>query len=173
MLDEYYRVHVETYHRTGVRPHPRAYFAGIATTIAKDGHAVLWVGRDASNHPVAFHNCARFRDGSLYWTGCCETSHLPSGVNYLLFWHALAGAQEDGCGWYETGEAFPNTDDSKLKGLTLFKAKFGGELYRYYRGEIRLCDCASTSLRSRARHWIRRHLGALIHSGRSSRTDAT
>lgn len=140
MLDEYYRVHVETYHRTGVSPHPRAYFEGIATQIAEGDHAVLWVGRDPSGRPVAFHNCARFRNSSVYWTGCCETDHLRSGVNYLLFWHALIGAKGDGCEWYEIGEAFPDEQNGKVKGLTIFKRKFGGELYRYYKAEIRLFD---------------------------------
>lgn len=135
---EYYRAHSETYQRTGVAPHPQAYFEAIATQIAKRGQAVLWVGREPAGRPVAFHNCARYRDGSLYWTGCCETAHLASGINYLLFWEALLGAKADGCAWYEIGESFPDQHSGKLWGLTLFKSKFGGELYRYYRGEIQV-----------------------------------
>jgi len=158
MLDEYYRVHVETYRRTGVAPHPRAYFEGIATHLAPRGHAVLWVGRDPSGRPVAFHNCARFREGSLYWTGGCETDHLPSGVNYLLFWHALVGAREDGCEWYEMGEVFPDAPEGKLRGLTIFKGKFGGELYRYYRGEIRLFEGPSPPFLWKVGSFVRQRL---------------
>ena len=58
-VDEYYKIHSETYQRTGVGPHPTAYFEGIAG-LGDQGNAVLWVGRDASGRPVAFHNCARF-----------------------------------------------------------------------------------------------------------------
>lgn len=158
MLDEYYRVHVETYSRTGVPPHPRAYFEGIATQIAGRGQATLWMGRDPGGRPVAFHNCARFRDGSLYWTGCCETDHLRSGVSYLLFWRALVGAREDGCRWYEIGEAFPGVQEGKLKGLTVFKAKFGGELYRFYRGEIRLFDPPPPAFLWRVGRFLRQRL---------------
>lgn len=158
MLDEYYRVHVETYHRTGATPHPKAYFEGIATLIAEQGHAVLWVGRDHEGRPVAFHNCARFRQTSLYWTGCCETAHLESGINYLLFWYALLGAKEDGCTWYEIGEVFPGVSQEKLHGLTVFKSKFGGELHRFFRGEIILIEPQDISVKptiqTLGRNWL-------------------
>jgi hypothetical protein len=137
MLDEYYLTHLETYRRTGASHHPKEYFEIIAET-AHRGQAVLWVGRDPSGKPVAFHNCARYRKGSLYNTGCCKTEHLRSGINYLLFWNAIVGAKEDGCNWYEVGEVFPNETGGKLRGLSIFKEKFDGELYRYYRAEIQL-----------------------------------
>jgi dTDP-4-amino-4,6-dideoxygalactose transaminase len=136
LVDEYYRVHSETYHRTGVAPHPLGYFEAIATRIATQGHAVLWVGRDAAGKAVAFHNCARYAESSLYWTGCCETGHLDSGINYLLFWHAIEGARADGCRWYETGESFPEAGEGKLRGLSVFKSKFGGDLHRFFKGEL-------------------------------------
>jgi dTDP-4-amino-4,6-dideoxygalactose transaminase len=138
LVDEYYQVHVETYTRTGVPPHPKAYFEGIARRIAPLGHAVLWVAHDAHGRPVAFHNCARFGHGSLYWTGCSRTDHLRSGANHLLVWHALLGAKEDNCRFYELGEAFPEAKDGRLQGLTRFKSMFAGELYRFFRGEIRV-----------------------------------
>lgn len=133
MVDEYYRVHVENYHRTGVKPHPKAYFEGIAN-LPNDQH-VLWVGFAPNGRPVAFHNDARFGVTALYQTGCSETAHLKSGINYRLFWEVLLGAKADGCAWYETGEAFLQATGGKEKGLTDFKAKFGGELHRFFRGE--------------------------------------
>jgi len=164
-LGAYYRVHQETYRRTGVPPHPPGYFAGIAAEIASRGQAVLWVGRDPEGRAVAFHNDARYGDGSLYWTGCCETGHLGSGINYLLFWEALAGARRDGCLWYEIGEAFPAARSGKEHGLTVFKAKFGGELSRYFRGELRAFPCPPVPLGrrllARAGRPVKRLLGAL------------
>lgn len=136
-LDDYYRVHVETYRRTGATPHPRSYFDGIAK-LAEKGYGVLWVGRDSSGRAVAFHNCARYGRTSLYWTGCSETAHLESGINYLLFWQAILGARADGCEWYEPGEAFPGTTHRKLQGLTEFKSRFGGELHRFFKGNMSL-----------------------------------
>lgn len=133
MVDEYYRVHTETYHRTGVRPHPVAYFEGIARETAPRGNSILWVGRDPAGRAVAFHNDARFGESSMYHTGCCETSHLDSGINYLLFWEAIVGARRAGCRWYEIGEVFPEAISGKNRGLTSFKTRFGGEPHRYFR----------------------------------------
>ncbi len=134
MVDEYYRVHVENYQRTGVPPHPKAYFEGIAQQ--SSAHHILWVGFSPDGLPVAFHNDARFYSSELYHTGCSETAHLKSGINYLLFWEAILGAKADGCEWYEIGEAFPQAVTGKEKGLTDFKGKFGGELHRLFRGEL-------------------------------------
>jgi lipid II:glycine glycyltransferase (peptidoglycan interpeptide bridge formation enzyme) len=65
----------------------------------------------------------------------------------MLFWQALIGAKQDGCMQYEIGEVFPGVLDGKLRGLTVFKEKFDGELYPYYRAEIRLFDLAPKYIR--------------------------
>jgi hypothetical protein len=138
LLDAYYQTHVETYQRTGAPPHPRGYFEAIAREIASWGGAVLWVCRTAEGEPVAFHNCGRFVDGSVYWTGCSRKEHARAGVNYLLFWHAIAGARDDGCRYYDVGEVFPETADEKRQGLTTFKTKFGGQPHPLFRGQYLL-----------------------------------
>jgi SAM-dependent methyltransferase len=130
MVDAYYRAHVDTYTRTGVSPHPRAYFEGIATEMAPRGHAVLWTGFAPDGQPVAFHNDSRFGQGSLYHTACSVADHAGSGINYWLMWESIIGARRDGCRWYEVGEVFPDAVDGKSRGLTVFKSKFGGELRR-------------------------------------------
>lgn len=132
MTDEYYRVHCETYHRTGATPHPRSYFDGIARELAPAGQSVLWVATTEDGNPVAFHNDARLNKACMYHTGCCETAHLEGGVNYLLLWASLQGALEDGFEWYDVGEVFP-AGTGKARGLTVFKSKFGGEIHRLFR----------------------------------------
>jgi dTDP-4-amino-4,6-dideoxygalactose transaminase len=134
MLENYYRVHVETYQRTGVRPHPKAYFQGIAD-LSNMGNSILWVGFDPAGNPVAFHNDACYGDTAMYHTGCSLGDHLKSGINYLLFWQAIIGEKIEGRKWYEAGEVFLNATEGKEKGLTDFKMKFGGEIHRIYRGE--------------------------------------
>jgi len=155
-LPEYYRVHMNTYRRTGAEPYPKGYFEGIARILAPRGRAVLWGASDPLGRLVAFHNSARYAGGSDYWTGCCETEHLASGVGYLLFWEALLGAKREGCTHYELGEVFPNARDGKLKGLSTFKSKFGGDIYRLYRAEVRLKEppAWATAVR-RARRLLR------------------
>jgi hypothetical protein len=140
-LDDYYEIHLETYRRTGASPHPKAYFEAIARQFAPAGHAVLWVCRTPEGGPAAFYNCARFGSATLSWTACSRTGTGDDGVNYLLLWQAIVGARENGCRYYEVGEGFPNTSDEKLKGLTDFKSKFGGEVYRFYRGRFSWGRC--------------------------------
>lgn len=137
LLDDYYRLHEATYRRTGAEPHPRRYFEGIAT-LAERGRAVLWVARDATGRPVAFHNSARYGDGAFYSTGCSDPEAARVGANYLVFWGALLGALADGCRWYEIGEVFPETTAGKAHGLTVFKRKFGGEPHPYHRAGLLL-----------------------------------
>ena len=158
-LDEYYRVHSETYLRTGVTPHPFKYFKGIADAIAPQKMAALWGVRAPDGRLVAFHNDARYGDTCLYWTGCCESEHLRTGVNYLLFWAAIKSAREEGYRWYGLGEVFPHVHSGKLHGLTLFKGKFGGGLRRYYKGEFMIHstenDVIVTFPPSSLRLWMR------------------
>ncbi|HIQ22399.1 MAG TPA: GNAT family N-acetyltransferase [Planctomycetes bacterium] len=137
-LDRYYELHQETYRRTGATPHPREYFEGIARTMGPRGHAVLWGCRNSSGQLVAFHNCGRYGQGAVYWTGCSQTADAKAGVNYLLMAHAIRAAAEEGFRYYDLGEAFPGTSDAKLRGLDRFKGKFGGQMYRFFRGRIDL-----------------------------------
>jgi len=131
MLDCYYRVHQETYRRTGVTPHPRSYFHGIAHEMANAGHSVLWAALDQKGAAIAFHNDMQFGIGAWYHTGCSTEAALAFGANYLLFWKSMLGAKTAGRRWYDCGEIFPPSADKKRNGLTLFKTRFGGAPHRY------------------------------------------
>lgn len=145
-LSDYYRVHEEAYARSALPPHPHAYFAGFARDLEPTGHVALTVGRDPSGRPVAFHNTVRFGVGAIYTTGCSETEHRDAGIDYLLFWTAMLAAKAAGARWYEAGEIHVGSDDAKLRGLSIFKSKFGGELHRYFRGRLTLSSAPSTAV---------------------------
>lgn len=136
MLDAYYECHVETYARTGVEPHPRAYFEGIARHTAPVGASALFAACSPGGEPLAFHNDARFGMGSNYHTGCSRSSTRGAGLDYLLMWYAILDAKRNNCQWYDCGWVFPGTSDPKQMGLTLFKTRFGGDLHRAFRGRI-------------------------------------
>ena len=125
-IGDYYRIHQETYARTGVAPHPYRYFAGIAEELAPIGCSVLWVARNRQGEAVAFHNDMHFQRGAWYHTGCSTAEAMKLGANYLLFWEALRGAKLAGRLWYDCGDIFPESDDPKQRGLTVFKTRFGG-----------------------------------------------
>ena len=136
-LDAYYALHQATAARTGIRPHPRAYFAAIwRDFLANDLAHVLLAEHEGS--VVAAANFAVYKRGALYWTGAAAGRGLELGANALLQWRAMQWMLGGGAGveWFETGEAFPNLADGKLKQLSDFKKSFGGTLYPYYRGHI-------------------------------------
>jgi len=133
-VDHYYALHEETYRRTGVQPHPRAYFSGIASHTAVTNNSVLWVARSPTGEAVAYHNAAWFASGAYYHTGCSTQEAGESGVSYVLFWEALLGAKAAGLRWYDCGAIFPNAADKKQRGLSTFKLKFGGQPHRAFVG---------------------------------------
>ncbi|MBR1236040.1 GNAT family N-acetyltransferase [Bradyrhizobium sp. AUGA SZCCT0182] len=133
-IDPYYDIHCETYFRTGVEPHPKAYFEGMALKISPLGFNFLLGGKAPNGSVVAFHNSAKMPHSAVYHTGCSRTAHQNSGVNYLLFWEAMLQAKRLGCEWYEVGEIFSGSTDKKSRGLTEIKTKFGGVPRRYFKG---------------------------------------
>jgi hypothetical protein len=137
-VDKYYKVHTETYNRTGAHPHPKEYFYGIYKYICDKGFGVIWEALDKENNPIAFKITGIFKKSAVYWAGCCKTKYLDSGVNYLLQYNAMLWAKQQGAEWFDNGEAFPNINEGKLRGLTIFKSKFGGELHRLFKGKLNL-----------------------------------
>jgi len=135
-IDILYDIHCETYHRTGATPHPKEYFLSIYDYVVAKNNAKTWVAVDANDNPVAFTNIGTFKKGAFYWTVCCRDEHFKNGVYYLLLWHAIQSAKDDNFIWFDCAEAFPNVRNGKLKGLSEFKSKFGGELHRFYKGSI-------------------------------------
>jgi hypothetical protein len=128
----YYDAHIATYRRTGVPPHPRAYFDGMAREMAPRGHNVLRAGF-LGGRAIAFRNDARFGAGAVYHTGCSLDEALSLGVNYHLVWDSIEAAIRDGCRWYEVGDVFPSVVEGKQHGLTEFKSRFGGDLHRSFK----------------------------------------
>ncbi|AKR57791.1 hypothetical protein XM25_18785 [Devosia sp. H5989] len=172
-LDHYYALHCETYRRTGASPHPKAYFAGIASHIASMGHAALWCVRDKDGTVVGYHNDSWFGEAAYYHTGCSATGSAASGAGYLLFWEAMIGARAAGIKWYDCGAIFPNAGEDKQRGLTTFKTKFGGEAHRLFRGRKSLHVSSDSAIgpdkpgSGRIRQHLR-HAGQLL-LGRQSR----
>lgn len=133
-LEVYYNLHCETYHRTGVQPHPIAYFEQIFEKFVSKGLSrIVFLIKNGSI--MAAQNSGIYKNGCVYWTGA-SLSQKKGGENRVLFDNQIIFAKKSGFEWYEIGEAFPHLRVGKLKGLNDFKRSFGGELFPYYRGRI-------------------------------------
>jgi hypothetical protein len=135
-IDVYYSLHRETYERTGVRAHPKAYFEAIWRELLPQGLARVWIA-ELNGDAVAAENFAVYKGAAWYWTGAATTTGLDVEANSMLQWHAMRWMMCAGVRWYDTGEAFPQARSGKLKGLSDFKRSFGGELSPVFRGTLR------------------------------------
>ncbi len=135
-LETYYQLHCRTYHRTGVTPHPYAYFEAIWKDFVSSGKSVVFFA-ELEGKVVAADNEAVYKKAVSGWTAAGE-GKATTGVNNLLHWTAIKWAKENDMQLYESGEGFPGELDGKRKGLTDFKKSFGGDLFPLYRGRI-LC----------------------------------
>ena len=134
-LEIYYRLHVETYQRTGVTPHPYSYFKNIWDKFLSHNLAQIWIA-ELDGTPIAAENFAVYKNAAVYWTGASTQKGLAVEANSILQWAAMQSMIEAGIEFYETGEAFPQAKDGKRKGLNDFKKSFGGKMYPFYRGKI-------------------------------------
>jgi Acetyltransferase (GNAT) domain len=135
-LETYYHLHLETYRRTGVTPHPKDYFRAIWDHFLVNGLARVWIA-EVDGQPVAAQNFGVYKQAAIYWSGAANAKGLEAGANSLLQWTAMQWMLNGGVQWYEPGEAFPQFNHGKQKGLNDFKKSFGGSLYPYYKGQLR------------------------------------
>lgn len=134
-LDIYYDLHCRTYRRTGVRPHPRAYFESIWQDFLSHGKARVFFA-EYDGQVVAAENFGVYKNGANYWTGAGSEEGLAVQANSLIQWTAIRWMRDNGIEWYETGEGFPYVREGKRKGLNDFKKSFGGKLLPFYRGRM-------------------------------------
>lgn len=134
-LDAYYRLHTETYERTGLRPHPKEYFQVIWDYFLPIKYSDIWIA-EIDGMPVASANFGVYKQAAVYWTGAANRRGLDSAANSLLQWTAIQLMIENKIEWYETGEAFPQVTSGKMKGLNDFKKSFGGQLHPLHRGHV-------------------------------------
>jgi dTDP-4-amino-4,6-dideoxygalactose transaminase len=149
-LHEYYTLHEETYKRTGADPRQIIYFK-LINKLNRTQNSILYAAFDKNNSIVAFHNAAIYKNTGFYWTGCSKSEEMHSGVNYLLMWESIKNAKKIHCEYFDVGELFPNSGDKKLSGLSNFKSKFGGTIYRFYKGAYIPEQTPSNSLSSKNR----------------------
>lgn len=131
-LDRYYKLHVQTYTRTGTSPHPKKYFEKIFFNILKNNLCRI-VFLYKNDELIAAQNTLFFKDVAMYWTGA-SLDDKGEGENRLLMFEQIMKAKDMGLKYYEVGEAFPNVRKGKLKGLNDYKKSFGGAIHPIFSG---------------------------------------
>jgi CelD/BcsL family acetyltransferase involved in cellulose biosynthesis len=126
-LESYYRLHRETYERTGACPHPKEYFTAIWTNFVERGLA-RFLFAEADGEIVAAQNFAVYKGAAVYWTGAATSEALRVGANSLLQWRAIEWMLEADLRLYEVGDAASGPSDTKARRLSDFKRSFGGRL---------------------------------------------
>ncbi len=132
----YYRLHSETYRRTGVSPHPLAYFERIWSDFFEKGLCRVFMA-ERDGRTIAAVNISLYKDAAEYWTGASSQEALKTGANSLLQWTAIRWMRSEGLAFYNCGEAFPHATTGKHKGLNDFKRSFGGYLSPLFKGMLR------------------------------------
>jgi hypothetical protein len=132
-MEEYYKLHVETYERTGVTPHPFEYFELIWRYFGEKGLANIFYA-EHEGEKIDFLNLASFKNGIMFWTTCSKSEKRNLRADSLVVYHIFEWAKENGYRWVDIGEVFPNADpDSKLYGIYRYKSGMGGVIYPRYK----------------------------------------
>lgn len=127
----YYKLHSETYHRTGATPHPESYFHYIFTNMLKGGLNKIYFA-EFNGKAIAAGNFGIYKNLAWYWTGASSKLGLQTGANSLIQWEAMTRLKSMGVQKIETGEAFFSPQDGKSKTISDFKKSFGGKLVSFY-----------------------------------------
>jgi len=133
-LETYYRLHHDTFSRSGGEIEPFEYYRIIFERFIPSGLArVVFFERDG--RVIAGHNTAIYKDAAHYWTGASVAD--PDGANHTLLDSQIIAARERGLSLYETGVACINRGDAKERGISEYKRSFGATLAPVHAGRLR------------------------------------
>ena len=136
-LDVYYELHRTTYERTGLNPHPRAYFETLWNRFEPAGDA-LALFAEQDGHVVAAQFFGLGKRGAWYWTAASTDAALRLGAPNLIQTDAMRRFAESGYEWYDTGSAYLGPEQDKSRRISDFKRSMGGELYPAFNGRLRM-----------------------------------
>ncbi|MCK5708676.1 MAG: peptidoglycan bridge formation glycyltransferase FemA/FemB family protein [Candidatus Aureabacteria bacterium] len=132
-MEEYYKLHVNTYRRTGVKPHPFKYFELIWKYFGEKGLVNIFYAQH-EGEKIDFINLASLKEGLKFWTKCSLSSKRHLRSDSLVVYHIFKWAKMNGYKWIDIGEVFPNADPkSKLFGIYRYKKGMGGTIYPRYK----------------------------------------
>ncbi|MBS3975763.1 MAG: peptidoglycan bridge formation glycyltransferase FemA/FemB family protein [Syntrophomonadaceae bacterium] len=136
-LDVFYRILVETAERDRFLIRSSDYFSVLWDQLVARGYARLFLAK-YQGEIIAGTLAFIFGEKTWYIYGASANRHRNVMPNYLLQWHMIRWAKQEGCTLYDFRGVPGNlTEDNPLYGLYRFKKGFNGE-YTEFVGEYDL-----------------------------------
>jgi hypothetical protein len=124
-------VHEASWRRTGMRPHGLDYWIKFSTAITDGGGRDLIVIASATGGgPVAAVTFHLYEGRAIYWAGVSLEAGQHLRANPLCLHAAMTIGAALGARVVELGRFLPREPSPKERGITDYKAQFGGELTR-------------------------------------------
>lgn len=124
-IDEFYKILKETAERDGFFINSKKYYSQFLNQLNSKLFMAYY-----NDKPIAGILNAYFDHTAIYYYGASSNEFRNLMAPYLLQWHGILDAKENGYHFYDfLGVADPKNPKDPLKGVTYFKQKFGGTMH--------------------------------------------
>ena len=121
LLDDFYRLHLDTRRRLGVPIQPRRFFTLLRERVLRSG--IGWIVTvESEGRAIASALFLAANETVVYKYGASDADAWRLRPNHLLFWHAIRTACESGYAAFDFGRS-----DADADGLRAFKASWGAD----------------------------------------------
>ena len=128
---EFVPVHVESWKRTGMQPHPFEYWTALARTVLDGGgRDLVVVARDADGQALAGVTCHLRNGRALHWSGVTREPGLRSGQSALPSARRSRRVVELGSPTFRAAKVTARERKAKELAIMRYKAQFRGGLVR-------------------------------------------
>jgi lipid II:glycine glycyltransferase (peptidoglycan interpeptide bridge formation enzyme) len=129
--DAFYQILQETTQRDQFKGHNRTFYKQMVEILNAEDMGELYVA-EYNKEVIAGIIITFFNDTAIYYYGASSNKHRNVMAPYLLQWHAIQEAKKRGFKHYDLlGIAPPDAKKHPWKGVSEFKMKFGGKIFRY------------------------------------------
>ncbi|MEM2779993.1 MAG: GNAT family N-acetyltransferase [Candidatus Bathyarchaeia archaeon] len=132
-LKDYYLLHIQTYERTGAKPHPSEYFETIWKMLFPQNMAQIFFA-EYNGKRIAAVFILMYKGAAIYNSGASATEYLKYEPNAFLQWEVIKFLVQNKFKVYDLGGADPLSKDPKMQSLNMFKRQWGGVLVKGFKG---------------------------------------
>lgn len=125
-FESYYELHIETYARSSLPPHPKRYFEEIFMYHLKNRNNIIGCV-EMSGRLIACVNYGVWNQEAHFWTGAASKEAYHLGANHFCHWMLIKQLLSSGVSRIYLGEIFESHKDKKVFDIGHFKSGFGSE----------------------------------------------